>query len=251
MKRFLLIALMATTLPAMAQTQTEEPAREKSAWTLNTNGWTTNYFTMVIYNVAQRLVKHLTTGGSPEDSLWVERIVPNASLVFPVGMGKSGFDGNDIYGPYHYAFGTPFKQMGDYCIGIDASWKDAPVGFYAGAYFKSQEVVFRAEEKNLRGYYFQPRLGIMLGSKTDIFEAGAFYDVVTGCSGSVAKTSKKQLKGGFGLDFAYTFTSKKNHTLLTLRFSMPLHNFFDTDYPGLENVKRRVGYIMITNRIFL
>ena len=246
MKKMLLIACMAILMPAMVNAQQSE-----SAWTLNTRGWTTNYFTTGLYDLVVAGVKHLTLGGSTEDSLWVERIIPKADLVFPIGMGKNGFGENDIYGPYHYAFGNPFKHIGDYAIGLDASWKGAPVGFYAGAYFKSQELVFKGDKDNLRGYYFQPRAGLMVGSKTDIIELGAFYDVVTGCSGSVANTDKKQLKGGFGLDFAYSATSRKRHSMLTLMFSMPLHNFFDTDYQGLENVKRRVGYIILTNRIYL
>ncbi len=32
---------------------------------------------------------------------------------------------------------------------------------------------------------------------------------------------------------------------------MPLHNFFNTDYPGQQNLKRKVGYIILTQRICL
>ena len=89
-----------------------------------------------------------------------------------------------------------------------------------------------------------------MGSKKRAFEAGAFYDVVTSCCGSVQNTDKKMLKGGFGLDFAFSSTDKKGNKTL-LQFSMPLHNFFDTSYDGQSDLKRKVGYISLTQRIAL
>jgi hypothetical protein len=179
--------------------------------------------------------------------------VPDLDLVFPIGMGKSGFDDADIYGPYHYAFGNPFKHIGDYAIGLDASWKESMLGFYAGTYFKSQEIVFEESDENLRGYYIQPRAGLIMGGKKNAFEAGVFYDIVTGCSSTDknANPEKSMLKSGLGLDFAFSSTDKKGKNKLLLQFSMPLHNFFDTDYNGQGDLKRKVGYIMLTQRIIL
>jgi hypothetical protein len=80
-----------------------------------------------------------------------------------------------------------------------------------------------------------------------------FYDIVTGCS-TTAKdftTSNDMLKGGLGLDFAFSTTDKKQKNKLLLQFSMPLHNFFNTDYAGQGDLKRKVGYIMLTQRIIL
>lgn len=247
MKKNIIIAIVALVCSMKVSAQ-----EAKSAWTVNTRAWTTNYFTYMIYGLAEEGVKHFAFKGREKDSLWAERIVPRPDLVFPVGMGKSGFsDTNDIYGPYHRAFGNPFKHIGDYAIGADVSFMPAPVGFYAGAYFKSQEIVFKETKDNLRGFYFQPRAGLIAGDKELSFEAGVFYDVVTGCGGSIADTSKDRLKGGLGLDFGVARTNKDGRGKTILQFSMPLHNFLDSDYAGQQGMKRKVGYINVTHRIVL
>ena len=228
-------------------------AQEDSKWTLNTRAWTTNYFTSSLESVAKELLMSFAfDDDDSEGKKWVDRIIPSTDLVFPVGLQKKGFDGvvmPNIYGPYHHAFSNPFKHIGDYAIGFDASYKPAAIGCYAGAFFKSQEIVFKEIDQNLRGFYFQPRAGIVFGSEKNRVEIGAFYDVVTGSGGSFADTNKKRLKGGFGFDIAATLFKDKDNHLMTLQFSMPLHNFLDEDYVGQKGVKRRVGYIMMTERI--
>ena len=248
MKKIFLTAVVAlmTTTSVCAQS---EP---KSDWTLNTSGWCTNYFTTLIYSAITETVEHFALRGvSKKDSLWTERIIPSAGLVFPIGMSKHGFEGADIYGPYHYAFGNPFKHIGDYAIGLDASYKHSFLGLYAGAYFKSQEIVFKETEDDIRGFYIQPRLGMLMGSSKYAFEAGMFYDIPTGCGGSVADTDRDRLQGGLGLDFSLSKTDKSGNGKYILMFSMPLHNFFNTNYAGQENLKRKVGYIMLTRRVCL
>jgi len=242
MKRLFTIVIMAGLLTASAAAQ-----EKHSAWTLNTRAWCTNYFTTLIGGTAEFLIKEVLRDSNESDSLLWERIVPDVGLVFPIGMQKSGFsDGNNIYGPYHYAFGNPFKHIGDYAVGLDASWKDkSPIGFYAGTYFKSQEVVFK-DFDNIRGYYIQPRAGIILGGQRKNIEAGAFYDIVTGCTVGGESADKSQLKSGVGLDFAFSSLNSKGNCMYILQFSMPLHNFFDSDV-----MKRKVGYIMLTQRVTL
>ena len=106
-----------------------------SHWTFNTRAWTTNYFTCALYTLAAESVTDFLFKGSQKDSIHAERIIPKCDLVFPIGMGKKGFDAvGDIYGPYHRAFGNPIKHIGDYGIGLDASYKRGVVGIYAGAY---------------------------------------------------------------------------------------------------------------------
>ncbi|MBQ7634837.1 MAG: hypothetical protein IJS89_04625 [Bacteroidaceae bacterium] len=247
--RILLSAALALLMafPAHLKAQTEP-----SDWTLNTRVWSTNYFTTTIYGVAESLVKHFALKGHPKDSLWAERLLPDPNLVFPIGMGKRGFDAvGGVYGPYHYAFGNPFKHPGDYAIGVDASYHPCILGVYGGAYFKSQEIVFKASKDNLRGYYFQPRVGLILGDKDKSIEAGVFYDVLTGCGGEVGDTHKDRLKGGWGLDFALTVGDKKDQQQTVLQFSMSLHNFLDPSYPGQAGMKRKVGYLMLTQRFRL
>lgn len=224
-----------------------------SDYTLNTRVWTNNYWTDLIYNTIEMTFKALALRNSSQnDSLWVERILPNTDLVFPIGMGRQGFDGAmDIYGPYHYAFGNPFKNLGDFGIGVDASYMPSFAGIYAGLYFKSQEIVFSQTDKNLRGFYFQPRCGILLGSEDCSLEGGIFYDMVTGCGGSVEDTNKKRLLEGFGLDFALSVTLKRLKHKTILQFSMPLHNFLNPDYPGQADMVRKVGYLRVTHRIML
>ncbi len=223
----------------------------QSHFTINTRAWTTNYWTMLLYNAARDAVVHFAF----DDMQEINAVVPNADLVFPIGMGKEGFTGpTDIYGPYHRAFSNPFKQLGDCGIGLDVSWTANVVGFYAGAYFKSQEIVYKNEPRdgdNIRGFYFQPRAGLSFGGAKSTFEAGIFYDIPTGCtSTSLANPDKDILKEGLGLDFAFTNFDKNDPSSLTLQFSMPLHDMFKENRgPGLG--KRRVGYIMLTRRIKL
>jgi hypothetical protein len=249
MKKILTTAVMAIMMSTTASAQND------NQFTLNTRAWSTNYFTTLIYAAAESLVEDFAIDDDMKAKKTFSHIIPDPDLVFPIGMGKSGFSDEgafgDIYGPYHYAFGNPFKHIGDYAIGLDASWKTSYFGLYAGTYFKSQEVVFKETDDNIRGFYIQPRAGIILGSMKHSFEAGVFYDVVTGCGGSIDNTDKDMLKSGLGLDFALSTTDKKERSKFLLQFSMPLHNFFNTDYAGQGDLKRKVGYIMLTQRIIL
>lgn len=247
MKKNIFIIFMALALSTHANAQQND-----IKWSLNTRLWTTNYWSTLIFGLASETLKQFAFKTDEKDSTWVDCVIPTADIVFPIGMGKKGFEGvGDIYGPYHYAWGNPFKHLGDYAFGVDASFMPSTIGFYAGAYFKSQEIVFKQTDDNLRGFYFQPRAGLIVGGKDKSLEAGVFYDVVTGCGGSIANTNKDMLKGGLGLDFALSYTHKDRRERSLLQFSMPLHNFFDTSYPGQSGLKRKVGYIMLTERIFL
>ena len=256
MKKYLLTLLVLLTLITSSRAQTTgskaatAPA-ECSSWTLNTRAWCTNYFTTAIFALLSEGVTRYAFAESESDSMWAQRIFPSADLVFPIGMSKRGFGDADIYGPYHYAFGNPFKHIGDYAIGADASFHSGFIGLYVGTYFKSQEVVLKGSKDNIRGFYVQPRAGIILGSRKRALEVGAFYDALTGCGGSLANTERKMLKGGFGLDFSFSRTDDNNKSKTLLSFSMPLHNFFNTDYPDQQALKRKVGYIILTQRICL
>ena len=248
-KWLLAVIMLCSTTGAHAQS-------EDSDWALNTRGWSTNYFTTVMYGLAKYGIIELVTSND-KDSVLLRRILPSAALVLPVGLKKEGFDyPYDIYGPYHRAFSNPFSRIGDYGIGIDVAWTPSVLGLYAGAYFKSQEIVFKETQDNLRGFYFQPRAGISVnfGEKHNSgLEAGVFYDVVTGCGGKLPGAEKDMLKGGMGLDFAIKTYNKKRNIQGILQFSMPLHNFLNKDYQyGItKGMDRRVGYIMLSSRMKL
>lgn len=222
-------------------------------WTLNTRVWSTNYLTTLIYDAAQTTNEFLFLGAKPKglkESNVLSAILPNSDLVFPVGIQKEGFDERDICGPYRSAFRNPFKYIGDFAVGLDASWMPTVVGLYAGTFFKSQEIRFKDPEENLRGFYFQPRGGLCLGGKKGTIEGGVFYDMVVGCGGSVDDINKDRLLSGLGLDFALSWNVNGRHKTMA-QFSMPLHNFFNEEYAGQGGMKRRVGYIMLTHRIVL
>ena len=219
-------------------------------WTLNTRVWSTNYLTMLIYDAVQGTTELLTAGGNSDDSKALSFILPSSDLVFPVGIQKEGFDERDICGPYRSAFRNPFKYIGDFAVGLDASWMPTVVGLYAGTFFKSQEIRFKDPEENLRGFYFQPRGGLCIGGKKFGIEGGVFYDMVVGCSGTVEDINKDRLLSGLGLDFALSWNVNGRHKTIA-QFSMPLHNFFNEEYAGQGGMKRRVGYIMLTHRIVL
>ncbi len=250
MKKTLLIVIMTVLLTAGASAQTT-----RQQFTFNTRTWSTNYWTTLLYNLAHSAVVHFAFDGNSTDSLIVESILPSSDLVFPIGMAKAGFEApmHDIYGPYHRAFSNPFKRIGDYGIGLDMSWKPVSIGIYAGAYFKSQEICFMPNDESLRGFYFQPRAGLVLGGKEHALEAGVFYDKVVGCGGTWEARNIEMLQSGWGLDFALSRTVAKGRHKTMLLFSMPLHNFFNTAYAdgSLKNVHRRVGYIMLTHRVVL
>lgn len=238
--------------------------------TLNSRAWSTNYWTTILYNVAQGFTVSMLGSHSHADSLAIATLLPGADLVFPVGMAKEGFtDYTDIYGPYHRAFATPFKKMGDFCVGIDASWTPTFVGLYAGVFFKSQELVFKTNDQNLRSFYFQPRGGLVITFEDLSIEGGVFYDKVVGCSGNlndeawgnfIATPDKGMLSDGLGLDFGVSYKTSA-HSKTVLMFSMPLHNFFNEGYEcrdalgnpfkPWEGYNRRVGYITLTHRIRL
>ena len=250
MKKTLLIVIMTVLLTAGASAQTT-----RQQFTFNTRTWSTNYWTTLLYNLAHSAVVHFAFDGNSTDSLIVESILPSSDLVFPIGMAKAGFEApmHDIYGPYHRAFSNPFKRIGDYGIGLDMSWKPVSIGIYAGAYFKSQEICFMPNDESLRGFYFQPRAGLVMGGNKHALEAGVFYDKVVGCGGTWEARNKEMLQSGWGLDFALSRTVAKGRHKTMLMFSMPLHNFFNTAYAdgSLKNVHRRVGYIMLTHRVVL
>ena len=241
---------MTVLLTAGASAQTT-----RQQFTFNTRTWSTNYWTTLLYNLAHSAVVHFAFDGNSTDSLIVESILPSSDLVFPIGMAKAGFEApmHDIYGPYHRAFSNPFKRIGDYGIGLDMSWKPVSIGIYAGAYFKSQEICFMPNDESLRGFYFQPRAGLVLGGKEHALEAGVFYDKVVGCGGTWEARNIEMLQSGWGLDFALSRTVAKGRHKTMLMFSMPLNNFFNTAYAdgSLKNVHRRVGYIMLTHRVVL
>ena len=219
----------------------------QSDFTLNSRAWTTNYWTMLIYDVAHLTVSHFLFSEDADRDVF-SRIVPSAALVFPVGIEKAGFDANDIYGPYHRAFGNPFTHPGDFGIGIDASWKPGFAGVYAGAYFKSQELCFRNGD-DLRGLYFQPRAGVIMGQNGAI-EAGVYYDMTVGVAGNYPNASKSMLLDGLGLDFALSY-GRSNGNRGIISFMLPLHNFLNENHASgaFTGMKRRVGYIMLTQRI--
>ncbi len=250
MKKSLSIVAMMVMLAAGATAQTS-----KSQFTINTRSWCTNYWTTILYNLAHGAVSHFAFNGNTTDSLITEAILPEADWVFPIGMGKAGFTTplNDIYGPYHRAFSNPFKRIGDFGLGLDASWKPSTIGFYAGAYYKSQEICFMPNDESLRSFYFQPRAGLIIGSMKNAIEAGVFYDKVVGCGGTWAPRNQDMLQSGWGLDFALSHTVNKGHNKTLVMFSMPLHNFFNPNYPdgSLKNVNRRVGYIILSHRVVL
>ena len=244
MKKFFATTILAIFMTSQASAQTE--------WTVNTRAWSTNYFTALIYNTAAVGVQTFLFSGESRNSFRAERLIPICDIVFPIGMSKKGFEKgvNDIYGPYHRTFGNPIKHIGDWGIGFDVSCKPSSIGAYVGTYFKSQEIVFKQTNTNLRGFYFQPRAGLIFGGR-NCLETGIHYDVVTGCGGTVDHTDKDMLEGGLGLDFSLSSSESSNRMRTAIEFSMPLHNFLNTDYPGQQGMKRKVGYIMLTQRIML
>lgn len=250
MKKALLIVILTVMVVFESSAQTT-----KSQFCFNTRAWSTNYWTSLLYSVADGAVTYFLTNGGTEDKTLFEALIPDADLVFPVGMAKEGFVApNEIYGPYHRAFSNPFKRIGDWGVGVDLSWSPSYVGIYAGAYYKSQEICFKSLDQNLRAFYVQPRCGLVIGGSQTAVEAGVYYDQVVGASGSWTNwgtPDKEMFSNGWGLDFSLSYTLKGSHTKTMLMFSMPLHNFLNQEYAAydLGAMVRKVGYISLTHRI--
>lgn len=248
MKRIFAFILLAFFITASIQAQ--DTNSQRSDWSINTRAWSTNYFTTLIVGGIEAIGKSFIKDN--RDSVLIDRILPQPSIVFPVGLQRKGFSYPlDIYQPYHRAFANPFSHIGDYAIGVDAAYTPTVVGCYAGFYFKSQEVCFTGPDfPTVRAFMLQPRFGLSLNfgeeRKTGI-EAGVFYDAVTGIGGDNNGVEKDVLKNGWGLDFALRHNNENKKHQSILQFSMPLHNFFS----NATGWKRRVGYIMFTHRIML
>lgn len=245
MKKLFVTAVVALMVCAEVSAQTGD---SDNHWTLNSRIWSTNYFTSLLYDVGAVALAKLVFHADKT----AEMIIPFANTVFPVGISNDGLEGPwAVCSPYHRSFANPFKHIGDYGIGVDVSCQPSLFGAYAGAYFKSQEIVFKETDDNLRGYYFQPRAGVMIGNEMIAFEGGMFYDVLTGCGGSFSDARKDMLKGGFGIDLAFSVIDKEGKQKTQLQISLPLHDFLDSGYPGMQGMSRKVGYIMVTRRICL
>lgn len=244
-----IFAILLATLMLTPNVQAQD-TQKHSDWTIDTRAWSTNYFTTLIFGMLETAGKSFIH--DDRDSVLIDRIIPTPDLVFPVGLQRKGFAyPQDIYQPYHRAFGNPFKNIGDYAIGLDVAWTPSVIGLYAGFYFKSQEVCFTGPNyPTVRSFMLQPRFGMSVNFGDDRhsgIEAGVFYDAVTGIGGEGHNQKKDILKNGWGLDFALRHDDPKGKGQSILQFSMPLHNFF-ADNTGF---KRRVGYIMFTRRVML
>lgn len=224
--------------------------KAQNTFTLNTRAWTTNYWTMLIYDAAHGFLSY-GLYGTNDNSKAFDVLIPYSDLVFPIGIEKEGFENNNIYGPYHRAFGNPFKHPGDFGVGLDASFKHGRIGIYGGAYFKSQEICFKANDNNLRALYFQPRAGLIIGGD-DPLELGVYYDMVVGSAGNYPNVNNDMFTSGFGLDITWSLSIFDNKKSM-ITFMLPLHNFINEKYSGGDFVgmKRKVGYLMFTHRIVL
>ena len=96
-------------------------ANAQSDFTLNSRAWSTNYFASMLYGAAIEGIKELAYN-STSDSLVLERILPDPDIVFPIGLTKRLDSPSNIYGPYRRAFKSPFKHLGDWGLGVDASY---------------------------------------------------------------------------------------------------------------------------------
>lgn len=200
------------------------------------------------------ILKYLCKGHTT-DSLTVARVLPDWTLAWPIGIEKEGFDNNDIHTPYKKFMGIPFYD-GDYAFGIDFSYYSPwYIGFYSGTYIKSQEIIFKENDEHLRSFALQPRGGLSIHYKGIALEGGVFFDIIVGAGGNFKNSNIEMLKNGLGLEFSLTLMADKK--LLSITYSMPLHNFLNENYKDasganpFDGMKRRIGYIMLNYRFIL
>lgn len=229
-------------------------AWDDSKFSFGISGYTTNYYAAVLYNIIASPVYEAIYEDYDDDS-FAFNVIPNVAVMFAIPVNNTTQETvGKIYSPYKKCLKEPWKDMGDYSIGIDFSYDHmrTPFGVYVGCNYKSSEVV--TSELNHRAHYISPKAGLRLRYEGGfLVEVGGSYDFAFKYSGNY-QNSKNCVNSGFNANFALGYWFE-NGSSIALKYEHPLYNFFNEDFSqdgGLthpfEGVNRRTGYISISIR---
>lgn len=240
MKKVLFISLLAVScIISHAQNQ----------FSVTVNATTTNYWVATIGNA---LLSPINNHGSDDEVLFSV----GWNYKFPVSVANNAPDGfGEMRGGYARAFSTPWKRVGDYSIGVTGSWAnvDTPVGAYAGVNYKSNEVVFKDDDRNDRTHYISPEMGLRfrLGEYRGLLiEVGAAYDAVLSYNGKYHDYSKDAVNSGICANMGIGLWGQS--AAIVIRYSHPTYNYYNQDFTPdngitfpFKGVNRKLGYISL------
>ena len=232
------------------------PSSAKGRFTLNINGYSTNYIMTGLCNAVLNPISAAIIEADDECSY--VGLVPKVAFMFPVSVKNSTNDMmGQMYMPYKTSFKWPWKHLGDCNLGLDMSYdqRNTPFGLYFGCHYKSNEIV--TADHNQRIHYVSPVAGLRLRYKCGLLvEVGTSYDVALKYHGYLTN-SKDCVNSGFNADFGLGLWSDSGIPMsLMVKYIHPLYNTFNSDYVAensdsklLEGVDRRLGYVSLAFRI--
>lgn len=237
-KLFITLATMTLSLSAGA-----------GGFSFNINGYTTNYFAALFYNLVANPIKQAIIEDD-EESIALN-FIPRIDIMFPIPVHNTTQETvGDMYTPYKRCFKMPWKDFGDYSIGVSAAYDvgSTPFGVYFGCNYKSTKVP--TDELDHRAQYISPNVGIRLRYGFGLLlEFGGSYDGLLKYTGNY-QDNKDCANSGFCANFGLGLWGKGGSILL--KYEHPLYNFFNENFSldgGLthpfEGVKRSMGYISL------
>lgn len=220
---------------------------------INLNTYTTNYWLASAGYILCR------SFDSEDDELSFR---PSCDFIFPISINNNAPEGfGSMRGGYTRAFSAPWKWVGDYSIGLGGSWDNVstPFGAYVGLNYKSNEVVFKDDDRNDRAHYFSPELGMRLRFGDGggfLVEVGASYDMVLSYKGKYHDYSKDAINGGFCANMAIGIWGGSSS--FVVKYSHPTYNFYNQNFTPdngmtfpFKDVNRKLGYISLLFRFGL
>lgn len=242
MKKFLFTCVIAMSCLA-------SHAQDQFAITFNSH--TTNYWLALATNL-------LLAPFSPEDD---EDFYfrPSCDFIFPVSVENNAPNSfGEMRGGYTRAFSTPWKRIGDFRVGVGASWDNVntPFGAYVGLNYKTNEVVFSDDNRNDRTHYFCPELGMKLRFGNGggfLIETGASYDIAFAYKGKYHDYNKNAVNSGISIDMALGIWA--GAASFVIKYTHPTYNYYNKEftpdngvsYP-FADVNRKMGYISLVGR---
>ena len=226
-------------------------AYDDGGFSFNITGYTTNYYAAVLYNMVVAPIQ--ASAIENEDEIFTY-LIPRVDVMFPIAVNNTTQETvGKMYTPYRRCLKAPWKDMGDYSIGVSAAYDMGytPFGIYIGCSFKSTKVPTKLLDH--RTSYISTSAGIRLRySNGLLLEVGGAYDSSLSYKGNF-NNDRKCVNGGFCANFGIGVWGSGGSVLL--KYEHPLYNYFNENYSpdgGLthpfEGVKRRMGYIHLAIR---
>lgn len=184
------------------------------------NGSTTNYLLGLVGLGVDCVTFNLLRNDDGSIPIKSVHFVPIIDAKFPIAINNSTNQNiGKMYLPYKKCFNWPWKELGDYNIGFDASYDipTTPFGFYTGCDYKSVQVI--TDNLDSRTHYVSPELGLRLkyniGSDDDglLIEIGGSYDFPFSYKGDF-DNDMSAINGGFCAAASIGYFNRKSYNSL-------------------------------------